>query len=43
MFDPEAFVVKGGILVLAALSMSRVILHDVIKILNDFRRWRRHP
>lgn len=43
MFDPEAFIVKGGTLALAALSVSRVILHDVITILNDFRRWRRRP
>jgi hypothetical protein len=43
MLDPEAFVVKGGILALAALAVIRLVLQDFNNLVNDFRRkWKRH-
>jgi hypothetical protein len=41
MLDPEALVVKGGILALAALSVVRLVLHDFNNLVSDFRRRRR--
>jgi hypothetical protein len=41
MLDPEAFIVKGGILALATLTVVRFILYEINNILNDFRRRRR--
>jgi hypothetical protein len=41
MLDPEAVVVKGGILALATLSVLRLILFEINSIVNDFRRRRR--
>jgi hypothetical protein len=42
MLDPEAFIVKGGILALAALAVIRLVLHDFNNLVNDFRRKRKH-
>ncbi len=41
MPDPEALIVKGGILALAALSVFRLVLQDFNKLVSDFRRKRR--
>jgi hypothetical protein len=41
MLDPEAIVVKGGILALAVLSVIRVVLHDFNNLVSDFRKRRR--
>jgi hypothetical protein len=41
MLDPEALVVKGGILALAALSVVRLVLHDFNNLVSDYRRRRR--
>jgi hypothetical protein len=41
MLDPEALIVKGGILALAALTVVRLILYEINNIVNDFRRRRR--
>jgi hypothetical protein len=41
MFDPEAFVIKGGILVLATLTVVRFVLYELNNIVSDFRRRRR--
>jgi hypothetical protein len=38
MFDPEAFIVKGGILALAALSVIRLVLQDFNNLVTDFRK-----
>jgi hypothetical protein len=42
MLDPEAFIVKGGILALAALTVIRLVLQDFNNLVNDFRRKRKH-
>jgi hypothetical protein len=39
--DPEALIVKGGVLALALLSISRFILHEFNNLRNDFRRKRK--
>jgi len=41
MLDLDAFVVKGGILVLATLSVARLVLQDFNNLVTDFRRRRR--
>ncbi len=43
MTDPEALILKVGILALLALSVVRLVLHDFNNLVNDFRRkkWRR--
>jgi hypothetical protein len=41
MLDPEALIVKGGILALAALSVVRLVLQDFNNLVTDFRRRRR--
>jgi hypothetical protein len=41
MLDPEALIVKGGVLTLAAMSVIRLVWHDFNKLMNDFRRKRR--
>ena len=41
MPDPEALVVKGGVVILAALSIARFIWQDFNKLMNDVRRKRR--
>jgi hypothetical protein len=38
MLDPEALIVKGGILALAMLSEFRLVLQDFNNLVNDFRR-----
>ena len=43
MFDPEALVVKGGILALASLTVVRLVLYELNNIRNDFRKRRRRP
>ena len=41
MLDPETFIVKGGILALAALSVIRLVWQDFNNLRNDFRRKRK--
>jgi hypothetical protein len=41
MPDPEALIVKGGVLVLAALSVIRLVWQEFNNLMNDFRRKRR--
>lgn len=41
MPDPEAVIVKGCILALAALSAVRLVLHDFNSLRNDWRFRRR--
>jgi hypothetical protein len=41
MFDPETLVVKGGILVLATLTVVRFVLFEYQSLVSDFRRKRR--
>ncbi len=41
MLDPEAFIVRGGILVLASMTVIRLIVFDFNSLVNDFRRKRR--
>jgi hypothetical protein len=41
MLDPEAVIVKGGILALATLAFVRIILYEINNIRSDFRRRRR--
>jgi hypothetical protein len=41
MLDPEAVVVKGGMLALAVISVARLVLHDFNNLVSDFRRKRR--
>jgi hypothetical protein len=40
-FDPEALIVKGGVLALAALSVIRLVWSDFNKMRADFRRGRK--
>lgn len=40
MLDPEALIVKGGIVILAALAMIRIILHEFNNLVKEFRRTR---
>lgn len=42
MLDPEAIVVKGGILILASLTVIRFIVYDYHKLMRDFRRNRKN-
>ena len=42
MLDPEAFIVKGGVLALAALSVIRLVWQDFNNLISDLRRNRRH-
>jgi len=39
--DPEALIVKGGVLALAALSVIRLVWSDFNRMRADFRRKRR--
>jgi hypothetical protein len=41
MPDPEALIVKGGVLILAFLSVVRLILHDLNNLKDDWKRRRR--
>jgi hypothetical protein len=41
MLDPEAFVVKGGILALAALTVIRFVLYEFNNLRIEYRRGRR--
>jgi hypothetical protein len=38
MLEAEAVIVKGGVLILATLSVVRLIWHDFNNLLTDFRR-----
>jgi hypothetical protein len=42
MVDAEALIVKGGVLMLAALSVIRLVLQDLHNLANDFRRKGKH-
>ena len=35
MPDPESFIVKGGIIILASLAMLRLIVHDIRNLKDD--------
>jgi hypothetical protein len=41
MPDAEALLVKGGFLIVTALSMARFIWHEFNNLMNDVRRKRR--
>jgi len=41
MFDPEVFVLKSGTVLIVALAVVRIVLHDVYNITSEFRRWRK--
>jgi hypothetical protein len=41
MLDPEAFIIRGGILTLAAITIIRIVLYDFNNLVNDFRRKRK--
>jgi hypothetical protein len=38
MLDPELLIVKGGLLVLATLSVVRLVWQDFNNLRGDFRR-----
>ncbi|HXN74025.1 MAG TPA: hypothetical protein VN861_15880 [Candidatus Acidoferrales bacterium] len=38
MFDPEALIVKGGVLILATLSVVRLVSTEYNRLMNDLRR-----
>lgn len=40
-FDPEALIVKGGVLALATLSVIRLVWSDFNRMRAEFRRKRR--
>jgi len=42
MLDLEAIVLRSGTVALAALAIIRVVLLDFNKLVNDFRRKRKH-
>jgi hypothetical protein len=42
MLDPEALIVKGGVLTLAAMSVIRIVWQDFNKLMSDFRRKRKY-
>ncbi len=42
MADPEALIVKGGVLILAALSVIRLVWQDFNNLMNDVRRKRKY-
>jgi hypothetical protein len=42
MVDPEAVIIKGGVLALAAFAVIRIVWQDFNKLVGDFRRKRRH-
>jgi len=42
MLDPEALIVKGGILALAALSVIRLVWQDFNNLRDDLRRRRKN-
>jgi hypothetical protein len=39
VLDPETLIVKTGILVLATLSVIRLVLHDVKSVMDAFREF----
>jgi hypothetical protein len=41
MLDPEAMIVKGGILALALLSVIRLVWHDYNSLVCDVRKKRK--
>jgi len=41
MLDPEALVLKGGVLALALLSVVRLVWQDFNNLVDDFRRRRK--
>jgi hypothetical protein len=41
MLDPEALIVKGEVLTLAAFAVIRIVWQDFNKLRNDFRRKRK--
>jgi len=42
MADPEALIVKGGVLILAVLSVIRLVWQDFNNLMNDVRRKRKY-
>jgi hypothetical protein len=41
MPDPEAVVLKIGLLLIMILGVVRIVLHECYNIRTDFRRWRK--
>jgi hypothetical protein len=41
MLDPEGLIVKGGVLILAAMAVIRIVWQDFNRLRNDFRRKRK--
>jgi hypothetical protein len=41
MLDPEALVIKGGVLILVVLAVFRLVLQDLHSLANDFQRIRK--
>jgi hypothetical protein len=41
MLDLEALIIKSGVLVLATMSVVRLVLHDFNHLRRDFRRRKR--
>jgi hypothetical protein len=41
MPDPESIIVRGGVLILAAMSVIRLVLRDFNHLRSDFRRRKR--
>lgn len=42
MPDPETVIVKGGVIVLAAMSVVRLVWHDFHNLIGDLRSKKRH-
>jgi hypothetical protein len=42
MLDPEALIVKGCVLTLAAMSVIRIVWQDFNKLMSDIRRKRKY-
>ena len=42
MLEAEAVVVKGGVLILATLSVIRIVWNDFNNLMADFRRKKRN-
>lgn len=41
MLDPEVLVLRGGIIALACLTVTRFVWYEFSNLRNDFRRKRR--
>jgi|HubBroStandDraft_2_1064218.scaffolds.fasta_scaffold32724_3 hypothetical protein len=41
MPDPEAIVLKTGLILIIILGLVRIVMHECHNIRTDFRRWRK--